>query len=130
MTWSCKRCNFRSSKRLELIKHYRLKHPHTGQGRSLPCLYLDCPCLFKSWGARHAHLSRNHTQTRQSGQSVSFLCLVRNSSSFNTEKQYFEHLGTHLKKHKTVNCVFKDCYYSTNIYSTFASHKSRKHNPH
>ena len=25
---------------------------------------------------------------------------------------------------------FKDCDYSTNIYSTFASHKSRKHNPH
>ena len=48
----------------------------------------------------------------------------------NTEKQYFEHLGTHLKKHKTVNCVFKDSDYSTNIYSTFASHKSRKHNPH
>ena len=130
MRWTCKRCNFRSSKRLELIKHYRLKHPHTSQGRSLPCLYSDCPCLFKSWGALHAHLSRNHTQTQQLGQIVSFSCLVCNSCSFNTEKQYFEHLGTHLKKHETVNCVFKDCDYSTNIYSTFASHKSRKHNPH
>lgn len=41
-----------------------------------------------------------------------------------TERQYFEHLGTHLKKHSKT--VFKDCDYSTNIYSTF----SRKHNPH
>lgn len=47
-----------------------------------------------------------------------------------TKRQYFEHLGAHLKKHETVHCVFKDCDYSTNIYSTFASHKSRKHNPH
>lgn len=126
MRWSCKKCNFRSSKHLELIKHYRLKHPHTSQGR----LYSDCPCLFKNWGALHAHLSRHHTQTQQAGQIVSFSCLVCNSCSFNTERQYFKHLGTHLKKHETVNCVFKGCDYSTNIYSTFVSHKSRKHNPH
>lgn len=35
-----------------------------------------------------------------------------------------------MKKFEKVQCVFKDCDYSTNIYSTFASHKSRKHNPH
>ena len=75
-------------------------------------------------------MSRNHTQTQKSGQIVSFSCLVCNLCSFNTERQYFEHLGTHLRKHETVNCVFKDCDYSTNIYSNFASHKSRKHNPH
>ena len=75
-------------------------------------------------------MSRNHTQTQTSGQIVSFSCLVCNLCSFNTERQYFEHLGTHLRKHETVNCVFKDCDYSTNIYSNFASHKSRKHNPH
>lgn len=85
-------CDMRwSSKCLELIKHYRLKHSHTSQDRSLPWLYSDCPCLFKNWGALHAHLSRNHTQTQQSGQIVSFSCLVCNSCSFNTERQYFEH---------------------------------------
>lgn len=130
MRWACKNCNFSASKRLELLKHYRLKHLHTGQGRSLPCLYSDCPCSFKGWGALRTHLSRDHTQTEQLGQIVSFSCLVCNSYSFHTERQYFEHLGAHLKKHETVHCVFKDCDYSTNIYSTFASHKSRKHNPH
>ncbi|XP_048836073.1 uncharacterized protein LOC125711317 isoform X1 [Brienomyrus brachyistius] len=47
-----------------------------------------------------------------------------------TQRQYFEQFGAHLKKYETVRCVFKDCDYSTNVYSTFASHKSRKHNPH
>ncbi len=130
MRWSCKICSFRSSKLLDLLKHYRLKHLHTGQGRSLPCLYSDCPCSFKGWGALRTHLSRDHTQSEQSGQIASFSCLVCNSCSYHTERQYFEHLGVHLKKHETVHCVFKDCDYNTNIYSTFASHKSRKHNPH
>lgn len=130
MRWSCKNCEFRASKRLELLKHYRLKHLHTGQGRSLPCLYSDCPCSFKGWGALRTHLSRDHTPTEQFEQIVSFSCLVCHLSSFHTERQYFEHLGAHLKKHETLHCVFKDCDYSTNIYSTFASHKSRKHNPH
>ncbi len=75
-------------------------------------------------------MSRDHTQTEQSGQVASFSYFVCNSCSYHTERQYFEHLGVHLKKHETVHCVFKDCNYNTNIYSTFASHKSRKHNPH
>lgn len=76
-------------------------------------------------------MSRDHAQTEQLGQIVSFLFLIFNSYSFDTEKQYFEHLRAHLKKHETVHCVYKDCDYSTNIlYPTFASHKSRKHNPH
>lgn len=49
---------------------------------------------------------------------------------FHTERQYFEHLGGHLKKHETVPCVFQDCDYKTNVYTTFRSHKSRKHSPH
>jgi len=109
---------------------YRLKHLQTGQGRSVPCLYIDCPCSFTGWGALRTHLSREHTQTEQLGQVVSFSCLVCNLCHFHSEKQYFEHLGVHLKKHETVQCVFNDCDYSSNIYSTFASHRSRKHNPH
>ncbi len=45
-----------------------------------------------------------------------------------TQRQYFEHLGVHPKKHETVHCVFKNCDCTTNIYSTFALHESRKHN--
>lgn len=130
MRWSCKSCTFSAVKRVELLRHYRLKHFHTGQGRSLPCLHTNCPCLFKNWGALHAHLSRDHSEGERLAQFVTFSCLVCNLGRFHTERQYFEHLGTHLKKFETVTCVFKDCDYRTNIYSTFASHKSRKHTPH
>jgi len=126
MKCSCKSCNFRTSTRLELLKHYRLKHLHT---RSLPCLYSDCPCSFKGWGALKTHLFRDHPEPEQLGQIVSFSCLVCNLCGFHTEKQYFEHFGTHLKKHETIQCVFKVCDYSTYTYTTFASHKSRKHTP-
>ena len=63
MRWSCKRCNFRSSKRLDLIKHYRLKHPHTGQGWS------------EKAGGHFMHICREIIQTQQSGQIVLFSCL-------------------------------------------------------
>lgn len=132
MRWPCKNCDFRASKRLDLLKHYRLNHFLIGPGRSVPCLFADCPCSFKSWRALRTHLSRDHNPPQASQDVVSFSCLVcrPSSQSFHTERQYFEHLGVHLKKFETVHCVFKDCAYSTNIYSTFVSHKSRKHNPH
>lgn len=75
-------------------------------------------------------MSRDHPESEQSGKIVSFKCLVCNLCNFHTEKQYFEHLGSHLKKHETIQCVFKGCSYSTYVYTTFASHKSRKHTPH
>lgn len=128
MDWQCKNCNFTTSKRLDLLRHYRLQHGHFGRSQSIPCLYQDCPCTFRTWGALRTHLSRYHPQATKPGQLLSFTCLVCNSSCFDTERIYFEHLGCHLKKFETVTCVFKDCEFKTNIYTTFHSHKSRKHN--
>ncbi len=75
-------------------------------------------------------MSRDHRESLDSTQALSFRCLVCNSVSNHSEKQYFEHIRGHLKKYETVTCVFNNCEYRTNIYSTFASHKSRKHTPH
>lgn len=47
-----------------------------------------------------------------------------------TERDYFTHIGTHLKSNETVTCMFGGCCFQTNIYGTFHSHKNRKHNPH
>lgn len=69
-------------------------------------------------------------QSTASNQLGSFTCLVCQSCGFQTEKQYFEHLGSHLRKFETVSCVFQDCDHTTNIYGTFFSHKSKKHSPH
>lgn len=35
-----------------------------------------------------------------------------------------------MRKFEVVACVFKNCTFSSNIYSTFASHRHRKHSPH
>ncbi|KAI2646971.1 Zinc finger protein 423 [Labeo rohita] len=93
MSWPCKYCKFETSKHLELLKHYRLKHPHTGQGCLVPCLHLNCPCSFKGWGALRAHLCRDHAQPQQLSQTVSFSCLVCNSFNCHTGSQFFEHIG-------------------------------------
>lgn len=129
MIWLCKICSFTTSKRIELFKHYRLQHGQFGQNQSITCLHSDCLCSVRTWGALRTHLSRYHPQTTETGQLLSFTCPIC-SSRFHTEKQYFEHLGGHLRKHETVTCVFHNCDFKSNVYSTFQSHKSRKHNPH
>lgn len=45
-------------------------------------------------------------------------------------REYFIHIRSHLQKFETVPCVFEGCDFKTNIYATFHSHKSRKHNLH
>lgn len=64
------------------------------------------------------------------GDVLSFSCVLCSSSCFNSEKLYFQHLGSHLRKFEVGACVFKDCNFSTNIYATFATHRNRKHKPH
>lgn len=86
--------------------------------------------VLRSWGALRTHLSRRCSQTIKPGHLLSFTCVVCNSCSFDNERHYFEHVGRHLKRFETVPCVFQGCGYKTNIYTTFHSHKSRKHNPH
>lgn len=96
---------------------------------SQSCLYADCPCLFKTFNALRAHLSRQHIESLTPREVLSFSCLLCSSSCFHSERQYFEHLGSHLRKFVVVACVFKNCSFSTNIYSTFATHRHSPHGP-
>lgn len=132
MGLGCKICKFETKTQIALLKHYRLYHGHGGQ--PVPCLYQDCFCSFRTWGSLRSHLSRHHSKGTQerfrSAESISFTCPCCNAKTISTERELFEHLGRHLKKHETVICVFQNCNFSTNIYGTFASHRSRKHTPH
>ena len=94
----------------------------------MPCLYGSCPCTFKTQSALRTHLSRYHTAEESSrpGSCTILKCLVCNGSCPN-EKDYFQHIGNHLKSHETVFCVFEGCDFRTNIYNTFLKHKSRRH---
>lgn len=100
-------------------KYYKLHHNHGGQ--PLPCLYHDCFSSFKTWGSLRSHLSRNHSQESmervQSAEILSFTCKCCGASTILTEREFFEHIGQHLKKNE-------NCNFSTNIHGTFASHRS------
>lgn len=128
MRWQCKTCGFRATTRGDLLTHYRLQHRTLETGNSVPCLIHDCPCSFKTLSALRTHLSRYHPEdeARRPEVVVCFSCLIC-SSKHPTKKEYFLHLGNHLRRHETVECVFTGCTFKTNIYATFFSHKSRKH---
>lgn len=130
MKWSCKLCNMVVPKKGDLMKHYRLRHDYMGR-QLQPCLYSDCPCSFKTLNSLRSHLSRHHApEIRPPGQITSFKCPNCHCSMFASANDFLKHLRFHLKRHETVTCVFKDCNFKTNVYGTFAAHKSRKHTPH
>ncbi len=128
MGWRCKICTFVASSKGALLKHYRVNHGTFGRGYSVPCFYLDCPCSFKTWGGLRTHLYRSHNspETEESEVVQSFRCTICDSFYSNT-KDYFQHLNSHLKRHETIECVFKGCDFKTNVYGTYATHKSRNH---
>lgn len=130
MNWCCKICKYATPRKTVLLKHYRLRHVHCGQ--FLPCLYWECYCSFKTWASLKSHMTRSHSsyKTAKVNDVLSFKCPCCSLSSITTEREYFEHIGRHLKKHETITCVFENCHFKTNIYGTFASHRTRKHTPH
>lgn len=60
---------------------------------------------------------------------MTFKCELCECSELCTEKDFFLHIGRHLKSNETVSCVFHSCPFKTNIYNTFYTHKKRKHHP-
>lgn len=75
--------------------------------------------LFKHCRLQHSHFSR-----------VSPLPCLHDDCTFQqpfSESVLLSHVRTHLKNNETVVCPYKDCNYSTNMYSSFSSHKSRVH---
>ena len=130
--WKCKDCENSYSRGSELLKHYKLDHHHYERGRAYPCTYENCQCTCKTWKALLTHLSKCHP-TQKSPQEDSFSafkCHICNNNQLSTETDYFKHIGTHLRNRESVECVFNDCSYKTNIYGAFNTHKWRRHNPH
>lgn len=89
-------------------------------------------CTFQTLNALSTHLSRYHTaqlssSAEQSQKPVLFKCPLCTFQQPFSESVLLSHLRKHLKNHETVACPYKDCSYSTNVYSSFNSHKSRAH---
>ena len=131
MEWQCKLCKFVASSKGGLLKHYRLRHGHFGCGHLLPCINLNCSCSFKTWSSLRSHLTRAHKSEETESQQdvIAFKCKICDSKFPNT-KDYFHHINSHLKRLETIVCVFDGCEFKTNIYGTYATHRSRKHQSH
>lgn len=75
-------------------------------------------------------MSRYHAEEEAKGPGVVFsLTCVICPAKYLPQKEYFQHHGNHLRSPETVECVFGGCTFKTNVYGTFITHKSRKHNP-
>lgn len=92
--------------------------------------YASCPCTFRTWNALLIHLNRFHVikTSRHQSESCIFSCHLCLCKDLVSERDYWAHINAHLKKNDVVTCMFLDCNFQTNIFGTFKSHKSRKHN--
>lgn len=124
--WKCKECSKHFSIRSEILKHLRRDHQFHGRRRPYPCIYAQCPCSSKTWNGLQKHLSRNHSSL-ESQQRHSFKCYICGNNQLSTEHVFFQHIHEHLRKYEVVPCMFNGCSFKTNIYSSFLSHKLRKH---
>jgi len=123
--WKCKDCSLSFSRRSELLKHYQLDHRFHGRHRPYPCVHENCPCSSRTWKALLSHLCRSHPSQQSSQKEISsFKCYICDNNQLSTERDFFHHIGQHLKNHEVVSCMFDGCSYKTNIHKT---HKWRKH---
>lgn len=130
MRWICKFCTYYSGNRKRIIEHYRAIHGHHGRNCPLPCIYSDCPLVFRSQESLNKHL-REHGLSHHGpvgGLNLKINCQLCDFNYPVTIKQYFGHLGKHLRNKETVTCPFNHCSHETRNYTTFTSHKSRFHN--
>lgn len=129
--WCCKDCGAPQSSRYKLLQHCKLCHGHYGRNPRYLCTYASCPCSFRTWNSLKNHVYRAHSLPSQTATKlVTYSCQLCDFAELSSEKDYFIHIGGHLKNGQTCRCVFVGCTFETNIYSTFYSHKHRKHSPH
>ncbi|XP_063063802.1 uncharacterized protein LOC134456364 [Engraulis encrasicolus] len=129
--WKCKLCGFSTAVKVRLMSHYRLLHGQYSATCPLPCPFYHCMCNFRTFNSLKVHMSRVHDHaTPRSGREVGsrvFKCPLCEFRQPFVERDMFLHLGRHLQQKQIVPCPFKDCTFTSNVHSTFRSHKHREH---
>ncbi|XP_071814886.1 uncharacterized protein [Apostichopus japonicus] len=127
MEWKCKICNFSCDRRVRLLRHYRFSHPHQGRHLSFPCLYKDCLVMSKSLGGLKAHMTKNHKTVTLTASHKTSEITYKCSVCHHRVENLFSHLNRHLKVFEKIQCPFKECFFETNVPTSYSSHKSRLH---
>lgn len=130
--WQCKECSLQLASRYLLLQHFRQVHGHLRGSYRYPCPYTDCPCTFNTWSKllNHTYKSHGKHQGPNPVEGSTFQCHVCSCRELATERAFFQHINGHLRHDETVPCMFVGCTFKTNVYSTFNTHKNRKHNQH
>lgn len=130
--WQCKECPSQLASRYLLLQHFRQTHVCFRGSFRYPCPYTDCPCTFSTWSKLLNHTYKIHAkqETPKPEELTTFQCHVCSCKELATERDYFQHINGHLRHNETVQCMFVGCTFESNIYSTFNTHRYRKHNPH
>ncbi|XP_061910700.1 uncharacterized protein LOC133654400 [Entelurus aequoreus] len=132
--WQCKECSLELVSRYLLLQHFRQTHGHLRGSYRYPCPYTDCPCSFSTWSKLLNHTYKVHgkQQTPKTAEVATLKCHVCTCKDLTTERDYFQHINRHLRRNETIPCtgMFLGCSFKTNVYSTFNTHKNRKHNQH
>lgn len=85
-----------------------------------------------TWSKLLNHTYKSHAKqpTPKPLEVSTFQCHVCSCRELATERDFFQHLNSHLRHNETVAgwSVFLGCTFKTNIYSTFNTHTNRKHN--
>lgn len=127
MKWTCKFCTYFTNCRQRILQHYKSSHCHHGKRFGFPCVYGDCVCYFRSHKSLQTHV-RQHGFCQSEVLNRRIKCLLCDFNEVVNVKDYFHHLGCHLKCKETVTCPYNNCFFKCSVYSSLRSHKSRYHN--
>lgn len=77
----------------------------------------DCVCVFKTQGVLRSHLSRYHRKgvglAVYHESNFTLKCECFDFQEICSEREFFKHLGNHLKIQETIQCPFLGCDFKT-----------------
>lgn len=115
MRWLCKTCTFSATSRGDLLTHYILQH--TGPLKLeiwYLVLFMIAHAPLELW-VPYAHIFQDIIQKMKLEEQMQLTV---------SHVQFAQlHLGNHLRRHETVQCVFAECLFKTNVYVTLFSRK-------
>jgi len=125
----CKLCGVNVTSK-SLPSHYRIFHMAI---KSYPCPFVNCTSTFASIHNVQMHLIRTHSSKTLKKSWANIKCSACHQSSscvpeINSFHDLYKHLvNKHLKAFEKVDCLYKNCYFSTSNSGTWKSHLSREH---